>query len=232
MTDEQIPITGTTVAIGMPIAPKSGVPPHTLASMCDTVQKCTEMGVRCDRIFEMSGVVQMGRDSVLDTFLKGDAEKLFWIDSDMVWTPDDFLRMLAISKRVDVVGAAYPAKVEGPLTFYASFDKERKTGPFGLQEVKGLGLGFTVMDRSVVEKLASSAPRVDDTLNGREMAAVFRVDIVDGKRRTEDMAFFADIIDAGYTVWMDPTIELGHIGDRQWRGAIMNAFTKEGTTNA
>ncbi len=227
MSEELITVTGMSVAIGMPIAPKSGVPAHTVASLCETIQKCTELGVKCDRIFEISGVIQMGRDGVLDAFLKGDSQKLFWIDSDMVWTPDDFLRMLAMSTRVDVVGAAYPAKVEGPTTFYADFAADRRVGPFGLQEIRGLGLGFTIMDRAVCEKLASGAPRVKDSLNGREQAAVFRVDIFNGERRTEDMAFFADIRDAGYTVWMDPSIELGHIGDKVWRGKIANAFQQK-----
>ena len=225
MTDEQIPITGMTVAIGMPVG--KPIPPHTVISLCHTVQRCTEMGVRCDIIMEVSGVVQMTRDCVLDSFLKGDAQKLFWIDSDMAWSPDDFLRMLAISTKVGVLAASYPARMDGPLSFYVDYAKDRKIGPFGVQEINGAGLGFTVMDRSIAEELAAKAPRVTDTLNEREMAAVFRVDIVDGKRRTEDMAFFADIRDLGHTVWMDPSIELGHIGEKQWRGRIMDAFKKQ-----
>ncbi len=227
MSEELITVSGLSVAIGMPIAPKSGVPPHTFASACETIKKATLLGVDIGFVYEVCGVIQMGRDGVLDAFLKGDCQKLFWIDSDMVWTPDDFLKLLAMSTKVDVVGCAYPAKVEGPTTFYADFAANRQVGPYGLQEVRGLGLGFTIMDRSVCENLASKAPRVKDSLNGREQAAVFRVDIFNGERRTEDMAFFADIRDAGYTVWMDPEIELGHIGDKVWRGKIANAFQKK-----
>lgn len=230
MNGEQISLKGVSVTLGLPI--RGGFPPETTVSLCATVQKCTELGVRCDLAVEKSGIVNVGRDAVLDTFLKGPTDKLFWIDSDMVWDADDFMRLLAISTRVDVVGATYPAKVDGPSTFYVNLDKERKTGPFGIIEAKGFGLGFTIVSREVCEKLAAQSPRVNDTLNGRDMAAVFRVDIFEGKRRTEDMAFFSDIRDLGYTVWLDPSIELGHIGEKQWRGSIMNAFTTEGSTNA
>ncbi len=59
------------------------------------------------------------------------------------------------------------------------------------------------------------------------MASVFRCDIFNGFRRTEDMAFFADIRAAGYTVWMDPAIELGHIGEKMWKGCIGTAFQQQ-----
>ena len=107
----------------------------------------------------------------------------------------------------------------------ANFEKGRKIGPFGLQECNGLGLGFTCVSRELCETIAAKAPRVRDGLNDREMASVFRVDTINGTRRTEDMAFFQDIRDAGYTVWMDPTIELGHIGERRWVGRLMDAFS-------
>jgi len=210
------------VTIGLPV--DNGIPPKTVMSLVRTAHTCAKMGIRCDLAMEISGVIQIGRDAVLDDFLRGDTQKLFWIDSDMVWNPEDFLRLLALSTRFDVVGAAYPAKVEGPVTFYVNSEDGAKPGEFGLIPVKGLGLGFTVVDRAVVEKLAAASAKVHDQITGREVASVFRVDIVDGHRRTEDMAFFADIRDAGHTVWLDPQISLGHIGDREWRGRMQDAL--------
>jgi hypothetical protein len=58
------------------------------------------------------------------------------------------------------------------------------------------------------------------------MAAVFRFDTINGNRRTEDMAFFADLADLGYTVWADPHITLGHIGQREWRGRFLDVLVK------
>ena len=204
------------------------IPHYTTISLCNTVARLAQMGVECSIAMQVSGVVTIARDAVLNEFLNSGMQKLFWIDSDMVWTPDDFLQLLAQSTKVDVVGAAYPAKTEGPMIFYANFDQDRKIGPYGLQEVKGLGLGFTIVDRKVCEELAAKAPLVKDQIAGIEMRSVFRVDIYEGYRRTEDMAYFADIRELGYTVWMNPLISLGHIGERQWKGAIAQAFEKKG----
>lgn len=229
----QVNIEGMTVAIGMPV--DNPIPHRTVMSLCETIKRCGELHVFVDLIMVCCGIVQMGRDQVLDEFLNGrakNAKKLFWIDSDTVWHPDDFLRMLALSTQVDVVGVTYPTKTEGPITFLANYTAPVELSPLGLIPAIGMGLGYTIVDRAVCETLAAKAPRVVDSLSGREMAEVFRVDTFIGKdgrreRRTEDMAFFADVADAGFTVWLDPSIELGHIGEREWRGRLLDAFQRQ-----
>jgi len=52
---------------------------------------------------------------------------------------------------------------------------------------------------------------------------VFRWDTVDGKRRGEDMAFFYDIINLGYDILMDPDVDLGHVGMKEYRGKITDS---------
>ncbi len=218
----QVDIGSVKVMIGMPC--KGDMPPQTVMSLVKSVSFCASRGVQVDFTVEICGVVEIGRDEVIDDFLRSPNHKLFWIDSDMVWEPEDFVRLVALSTKVDVVGAAYPAKVEGKTTFYAAYDANPKREDYGLMEIKGLGLGFTIMDRSVIEQLAAKAPRVRNQLTGTDVAGVFRVDVINGERRTEDMAFFADIRDLGHKIWLDPTIELGHMGPRMWRGRMLDAL--------
>lgn len=221
---------GMSVTIGMPA--NSGIPPRTVMSLIETTRQCAAMGIRLEMAMESCGVIEIGRDGVLDQFLKGSTQKLFWIDSDMVWTPREFVRLLALSCHVDLLCATYPAKVDGPPTFYVNYDAGLPAGDFGLLPIKGAGLGFTIVDRAPLERLAASKPQVLDDINGRTMAAVFRVDTFEGKRRTEDMAFFADLADLGYQLWLDPMIALGHIGTRMWRGAIIDTLPAKDTAAA
>ena len=219
-----ISLEGISVTIGMPLYIGGGIPPQTAISLTKTVARLTAMGIPVDVVMEL-GLVEIARDMALDDFLQGASQKLFWIDADMVWEPDDFLRMLALSTRVDVVCAAYPAKVDGPKpTFYANIESGSKIGEYGLIDINGIGLGFTVVDRGVCQALADNAPKVLDQMTGRSLASVFRIDIVDGRRRTEDMAFFADIRALGYKVWLDPHLSLGHIGNKEWRGVFLDTL--------
>lgn len=227
MDSVEISVEGVSVMIGMPC--KGGVEPKTMKAIAETFYRCGLMRMEAGLAVEISGVVEIGRDSVVDDFLKSSAQKLFWIDSDMVWTAGDFLRMVALSTKVDVVTASYPAKIEGQTTFLLKMlGPELTIEEYGLVEIEGIGLGFAVVDRAVIEALAAKAPRVKDQINGREMAAIFRNDIVDGRRRTEDIAFFSDIRALGYKVWLDPNVCLGHVGAKEYTGSILDAMVPNG----
>jgi hypothetical protein len=227
MKNIEINLEGLNVMLGMP----AGRDLHglTVKSMIGTQAMLYEARVPFQLGMVLgSSVIQWARDEVVDIFLKSSATRLFWIDSDMVWEPEQFMRLLALSQRMDVVCAAYPAKVEQP-TFYLNHEQQMEQNEYGMLEIKGVGLGFTVMSRKVVEELAANAPRIFDEAGNRDMAAVFRVDSIDGKRRGEDMAFFSDIRNLGYKVWLDPEIDLGHVGQKVYRGTIRDALqlTKE-----
>lgn len=200
----------------------NAVPMETVLSLFKTQQRCMELGIRLSICAWRCGVVTVARDMVVHGFLQGAAEKLFWIDSDMVWEPEDFLRLVAMSTKVEVVGAAYKRKTQGD-SWLLNAPYGLTAGEHGLFPVLGMGLGFTIVDRVVIQKLADEAHKVLD--GGVEMASVFRVDSVDGRRRGEDMAFFADVSAARFTVWLDSSIKLGHMGDCNYSGRLADVLT-------
>jgi hypothetical protein len=91
--------------------------------------------------------------------------------------------------------------------------------------VKSLGLGFTIVKRAVMEKLAAGKPMMRDSLNGTEYPDLFRLDRrADGGAVGEDVAFFEDVAALGYNVWLDPSINPGHFGNKIYRGDSINAL--------
>jgi hypothetical protein len=223
-----IALTDLSVVLGMPAG--RDLHPMVVKSLMATQSVCRDMRVPFSLgMIVGSSVVQWARDEVVDVFLKSSANRLFWVDSDMVWEPGDFMRLLSLSQFHDVVCATYPAKVDQP-TFYVNRDPAAPlvANEWGLVETWGVGLGFTVMHRRVVEQLAANAPQVHDDVAGRALAQVFRVDHVrnDGRcsRRGEDMAFFSDIRALGHKVFLDPDTNLGHIGTKTYRGSIRDAL--------
>lgn len=213
------------VAIGIPA--HAQMPVDTVLSIAETLAMLGAMKIKHQPLLHKSNVVTLARDAVLERFLNGGCQKLFWIDSDMVWDRQAFFTMLALSQKVDVVCAAYPAKTEGNGTFFVNCEANRKIGPYGLQEFNGAGLGFTIVDRKVCQQLSDNAPKVFDQMAGRYVPSVFRIDVDEkGTRRTEDMAFFRDIQELGHTVWCKTDIVLGHIGERMWVGSLQQALDK------
>ena len=217
----ELSIADKSVLIGMPV--NGPINPRTVMSLARTVGECARQGVKLEVEFITGcSVVTMARNRVVDSFLKTDYRTLFWIDSDIAWRPEDFLRLLALTDEVDVVGALYPMKSNDAIVPTAfSRRGEFDMNKFGLLHANGLGLGFCVMKREVVEKVAATKPKVIDRLGGIEMADVFRLDTFKGYFRGEDMAFFADIRDQGFAVWVDPTIRVQHIGEKAYSEDIV-----------
>ncbi len=57
---------------------------------------------------------------------------------------------------------------------------------------------------------------------------IFRTGIdADGEYRSEDMHFFKACRKLGYEVCIDPNIELGHVGGKEYRGKLMDALGKK-----
>lgn len=181
--------------------------------------------IKTDAVMEVSGIITLGRDYVLDSFLASDCRKLFWLDCDMVFDPASFFRLLYLSTKRAVVCAAYPSR-QGDEQFYIYHEGQMKIDQLGLCEIKGAGLGFTVMDRKVAEKLVEDKPLTHVAVKNRVIRQVFRTGNVNGEFMSEDICFFEDIRKLGYKVWCDPSIELGHMGENEWRARLLDKMEK------
>jgi hypothetical protein len=215
-----LPLSGLSVMVAMPT--HRDLDPQTVVSLMGTADLLRTKNIPFELQMQAGGsVVSFARSKAAHYFLESNKNRLFWVDSDIVWKPEDFLKLVALSSRLEVVGAMYPSKSDPP-TFFINYDEgaDVKTNEFGCIEVKGWGLGFTVVDRVVIEQLAERAPvrrfpDLDDPI-----PHIFRID-EDGEHvRGEDMAFFADIKALGYSTWVDPTIELGHIGRKTYTASL------------
>lgn len=219
----ELSLKGVSVMLAIPV--NRDFPWQTNLSIVKTVCALNDYRVEFDYKLATNGsLIQKVRSELAHQFLKSKANRLFWIDSDMEWEPEAFLRILALSTVMPIVGAAYPAKRDGKAYFFLSPGSEQmRCNEWGCIQVKGFGLGFTCVQREVIERLAEKAETVPDDEGGR-MPMIFRCGILDGRFHGEDMNFFADCRALGYEVNADPSIELGHVGGKAWRGKLMDTL--------
>jgi hypothetical protein len=172
-------------------------------------------------------VVQWARSTIAEAFLKSDSTHLMWVDSDLQWSPDDFIRILGFGAVLDVVGATYPFKKDPPgfLINLAGEPGQVEVNGLGCVRIESMGLGFTLVKRAVMEKVAAGKTLMRDDLNGHSYRDIFRVDRTSRDTpRGEDVAFFHDVKAAGYTAWLDPSIKLGHIGSKTYKSDPIEAL--------
>lgn len=221
-----IDISGISVFIAIPV--NRPFPHRTVQSLLDTMYLG---GIKqMDMEFGMNiGLVDAARNFTLDDFLKSDKDRIFWIDNDIAWSVADFYKLVALSTVHDVVSATYPDR-KGTGQYFIDIDQgETKTDDFGLIPHGGCGLGFTICSRTSMEKIAEMSPVGRNDLCGRpEYRRVFTTASVaeDGHDQGEDFDFFRKLKIAGFQPMLDPSIELGHIGEYEWRGKFMDKLKR------
>lgn len=204
-----ISLEGVSVIVGMPA--HRPIPVPTVISINNTVAVCLTSGIPIDIVIPAgSSVVMTARNQIAHAFLKTTASHLFWIDSDMQWSVESFLRVLAMATVNDTARAIYPRRQENIM-----FDMD--------------GIGFTCVKRKVIQALADLAPMLFIG-EAEPCKAIFRESFVETDRATaagaeleyfaEDSTFFADVKQLGFTSWVDPKSYLGHVGEKVYRASL------------
>jgi hypothetical protein len=141
-------------------------------------------------------------------------DKIFWIDSDIQWEVEDFLKILSHDK--DVISGVYPVVFKNK----AAILKE-KTFNFDLmspahfesnltepERIWACGMGFMCMRSGIVESIEKPwfwHPYIE--MNDADG------NIINRRNPSEDIAFCEKINQAGFEIWMDPTVKLKHFKD-------------------
>lgn len=176
--------------------------------------------------FQYSPVINISRCKCLMASVeKGKNQKPFdglkydyilWIDSDIIFNSDSFVKLLEMQKDIacgwyaqssqSADGSLFSTVVEKADDLYFKKNKTykfmtvknflTKTKPFTVDHV---GLGWVLVKQGVFESLEYPwfAPKLQ--LIG-EMQDVC----------SEDIAFCKDVQAAGYDIWVDPTCRVGH----------------------
>jgi hypothetical protein len=216
---------GIKVFIGMPA--RGEIPVPTVSSLLNTVTWLEQNNVPSFTSIVGGGTICSARCQIAKAFVDGDCNRLVFIDSDMVWGEGEFIRLLALSSKLDLVAGAYQGRFDPPHFYMKSPDdvlspETLEANEYGCIKMAGIGLGFTAVSRRVMEKLVKQAPtikyREDDVL-----PEVFRFDKDEtGTFRGEDMNFFDDAKKAGFDLWVEPKITLGHVGEKIYNASLLD----------
>lgn len=158
--------------------------------------------------FRRDSHIDRARGDCVAYFLSTEATHLFFIDADIGFAPDAFVRLLAAGK--DIAGGVYPIKRDDG-GFPIDLDAIGPADDKGLAECNELPGGFLCIKRAVFEKV--------------DPATAFDSFRVDGRLITEDYAFCARARAAGFTLYADTRSSLSHTGDKTFTDDFAKAIT-------
>lgn len=164
----------------------------------------------CTVSFLIGSLIYDSRNHLTEMAVRMEADYILWLDSDMVFSPDTLERMMAVldsHPEVDILTGLYfrrcapftPVAFEvletdanGALVF-----ENMATVPNELTEIAGCGFGAVLMRTECVYTIASKS-------GATWFSPLANVG--------EDCAFCMRAREAGYKIYLDPTIEFGHMG--------------------
>jgi hypothetical protein len=197
-------------------------------SAINTFRACDRAGVKCGILLEMNeSLLPAGRNRLVAKFLQQDPAftHLLFVDDDMSWQPESVLRLLAHGE--DFVAGPYVRRDETPSPRWTcKLELEPEIDGRGLTRAFGVGMGFTMISRVALEKMCrvfAHETYEDLSLPGKHHW-LFDIEVRDGQINGEDYVFCRKYRETGGTIYVDTTIELGHIGRHEWKANLADGI--------
>lgn len=197
---------------------------QTAQSLLKTGMLFQQQGIPLEVTFLTNcSVVDVARSILASQFLELKYDLLMMIDSDQTWEPEYIIRLMELSEHMDIICGLYPPKIE-PITFYVASEENE---PFDMNEwgcipTSGIGLGFTMVTRRVIEDLANVSNKTYSGAMKKHFYNMFHCDMTTPEFIGEDVGFFRDCKKLGYQSWIDPTLSIGHVGSKVYQGNVMD----------
>lgn len=155
-------------------------------------------------------LITRARNEMTATFLATQHTHLFWLDADIVFTPEDVAKVWNL--HADIGVGCYVMKK--PDAQWRAGWKDGKLVNLDELTINDCldyaGTGFMCIRREVIETLAETEPSYEGP-NGR-VPALYMTPIHDDGFESEDYHFCRIARAAGFTIRTDPSIRLGHVG--------------------
>lgn len=170
-------------------------------------------------------VVSRARNLLVQDLLNSECDYLIFIDSDINFEPEDILRLMAWgSDPKKGIVAAVPRTRSEDKVYIANLDydenNELTMNGMGLVRAERVATAFMLVRREVFETLDNAHPewRYYDKRSDRTVPCVFDFMLTEEGYIGEDFLFCDRTREAGFEVWVDPSITLGHMGVQEYVG--------------
>lgn len=192
--------------------------PEYVMSLCQTLMDTGGMGFE---VLHYEGCYVHSLRNLLMQNAKGDY--LLFIDSDMKWTSANIVSLIKAEKPI-IGGLYYKRRFPyGPVVY--NYDNNKgtfeplKTIPERLFQCAGIGTGFLLIHRSVLDKF-KEMELCQDWGFPCDPIKVSSPGTAGSYYMGEDLSFCAKAKTVGIEIWCDPETVVTHVGRAEVRGPL------------
>jgi hypothetical protein len=217
------------LVIATPFYSMSGFSPY-ITSLISSTKALSMLGVEWD-FWELSGdsYVDRARNTICARFSKSDYTHMLFIDSDMAWDVEGFLRLLKSPH--ELTGGLYPVKNNWE-NYCERLKFDENNNPVqdevtGHIECEYVPSGFMLIKKSCIEKMIEAykndwyyAHSSHDDDPNEKVVNLFECSRNEEThtRRGEDVTFCHKWTAIGGKCFLEPRISFGHCGMKAWYG--------------
>lgn len=170
------------------------------------------------RFWSYNSIVAEARNILISQAYSWGFDELVFVDADQGFSADSFYRLL--SHPVDVVG--YPVRIKDatcerynvrPEDDYSKYEID---GELRLISVPAIGTGMLRISRKVITTLWGNSSKYYNY--DTDIAHICQVGFKDNVLLSEDLYLCAQIRDAGFKVYVDPSYTADHFGRHKFAG--------------
>jgi len=220
-TEKSINLAGRKLMVCVP-AYDSKLNIDSAFALANLAVKAGNLGVKL-YLTHISGcsLITKARNGLVADFLESDADSMLFIDADVVVSADAILRLFALSLDKDITAGIYPRRGSDRKFFLDYHLDDKGALEFdanGLLRISRIGTGFMMIQRHVLETMIAKHPEwaYSNNVTDRTEHAIFDLAIVNGEYYGEDYLFCDRAAADGFTVFLDPSISLPHVGSEKF----------------
>jgi hypothetical protein len=151
--------------------------------------------------FPRSCYVHDNRNTIIRDAMKKGATRVLFIDGDMYF--DSQLINKLASHHKDIVAAIYNIRGKLPLVPAIKLFNDEELVPKGLFKCKGIATGLMMINLNVFKKI-------------KKPWFFFEYLGPDDEYEGEDYYFCNKVLEAGFDIWCDSTLDVKHIGEYKY----------------
>jgi hypothetical protein len=220
------------VYIGIPAG--GSIMVNTVISLLATQNEFRDLGWPKPTIYFRVGDSDLcrARNAIIGKFLESDCTDLMLIDSDISWPIGAISTLVECEK--DFVAASYRGRTDDKDIYFVLWPdkKEMWTSPrtgTPLLKVDGVTIGFCRLTRACVEKMVDSLNgdfTFDPLCPDEKIPWLIDFERGNGVRYEEGYSLCRKWRNLGGDVWVDPMINLGHMGPKVFEGNLIEFLDK------
>lgn len=164
-------------------------------------------------------IITRARNSLVNQFMTSNATEMLFIDADIRFKAEDVIRIMALGSDKDVLAGPYPRRAKDQMFFCDIWHNEHggvELTEEGLLRVKRIGTGFMFIRRHVIEAMQKPEWKYWVDVENAHHYAVFDFKVTPEGYVGEDYLFCDRVNEAGFAVYIDTSMNLGHYGSTEF----------------